>query len=142
MDEISSPPSQDNESPEPNADKHPLTIAQMAEKFGVTYRALRFYQQKGLLAPKRKGTARLYRARDVAHMKIIMEAKRTGLALSDVREVLSAYHHHGTEKQNQIIVEKLRNQEKLLTEQHELIGAQLEATRQLLAEREKSSTDI
>lgn len=117
-------------------DRH-LTISEMAERFGVTYRALRFYQQKGLLSPIRKGTARLYRPRDVVHMKIIMEAKRTGLALADVREILIVYHQDGIERQNSIIIEKLQNQQNLLEDQYSQIGNQLKETQMLLAERLK-----
>lgn len=135
MDENKSPRTKDTSNIVSEDKPRHLTIAEMAEKFDVTYRALRFYQQKGLLSPKRRGSTRLYQPRDIAHMKIIMDAKRTGLALTDVRDVLSAYHQKGIEQQNQIIVEKLQYQEKLLTEQHQLIGDQLVETRRQLGKR-------
>ena len=140
MDDNNSPPYNKNDNSESHESERHLSISEMAERFNVTYRALRFYQQKGLLAPKRKGTSRLYQPRDVAHMKIIMEAKRTGLALSDVREVLSAFHKDGAERQNLIIVKKLENQEKLLVDQYHQIGCQLEETRRLLQERKRSES--
>jgi DNA-binding transcriptional MerR regulator len=137
MDDRNSPLSNKNQKSDTKNQEPHLTISEMAERFGVTYRALRFYQQKGLLSPTRKGTTRLYRARDVAHMKIIMEAKRTGLALADVQEILSVYHKDGAERQNMIVIEKLQNQEKLLEDQYNQIGAQLKETRSFLVERLK-----
>ncbi len=137
MDENNSPPSKKNTKSDSDTTKTHLTISEMSEKFGVTYRALRFYQQKGLLSPKRKGTTRLYLPRDIAHMTIIMDAKRTGLSLSDVRDILQAFPQNGIERQNQIIIEKLENQEKLLEHQFREINDQLEQTRHLLQERRK-----
>jgi DNA-binding transcriptional MerR regulator len=125
MDEYNSPPSKNLINSDDQIAESHLTISEMAEKFGVTYRALRFYQQKGLLSPKRKGTTRLYLPRDVAHMKIIMDAKRTGLALTDVRDILRTFHKDGIEQQNLIVIDKLQNQEKLLEDQFQQISEQL-----------------
>lgn len=138
MDDRNSPFADKKQKPDIDDKDTHLTISEMAERFDVTYRALRFYQQKGLLSPARRGTTRLYRPRDVAHMKIIMEAKRIGLGLADVREILSVFHKDGVERQNVIVIEKLQNQEKLLETQYSQISNQLKETRLLLAKRLES----
>ena len=73
-----------------------LTISQMWEQFSVTPRALRFYEDKELLAPARKGTQRLYSARDRARLTLILRGKRFGFSLEDIRQLLAMYDHSGS----------------------------------------------
>ena len=73
-----------------------LTISQMCEQFSVTPRALRFYEDKELLAPARKGTQRLYSARDRARLTLILRGKRFGFSLEDIRQLLTMYDHSGS----------------------------------------------
>ena len=73
-----------------------LTISQMCEQFSVTPRALRFYEDKELLAPARKGTQRLYSARDRARLTLILRGKRFGFSLEDIRQLLAMYDHSGS----------------------------------------------
>ena len=61
-----------------------LTIRQMAEKYGVTYRTLRFYEQKGILAPRRNGAVRLYSPKEEAVLRLAMAANRLGLTLPEI----------------------------------------------------------
>ena len=68
-----------------------LRIGQMAEKFDVTLRALRFYEDKGLIAPKRSGTTRLYSRRDQARLKLILMGRAIGFSLDDIQEMLELY---------------------------------------------------
>ncbi|QDG76546.1 MerR family transcriptional regulator [Labrenzia sp. PHM005] len=67
----------------------PLAISEMSERFGVTLRTLRFYEEKGLLNPVRKGARRFYGARDVSRMRVILQAKKIGLTLVEIRRVIS-----------------------------------------------------
>ena len=69
-----------------------LTIRQMCEKFGVTPRTLRFYEQKELLAPLRKGQTRLYTRRDRARLKLVLQGKRFGFTLEEIRRLLDLYY--------------------------------------------------
>lgn len=69
-----------------------LTIRQMCEKFGVTPRTLRFYEQKELLSPLRKGQTRLYTRRDRARLKLILQGKRFGFSLEEIRRLLDLYY--------------------------------------------------
>jgi DNA-binding transcriptional MerR regulator len=72
-----------------------MTIREMCEAFDVTPRTLRFYEQKELLAPIRKGTRRLFTRRDRARLKLILRGKRFGFSLEDIRQVLDLYDREG-----------------------------------------------
>ena len=67
------------------------TIGQMCAEFGVTARALRFYEDEALLAPERRGTQRLYSPRDRARLAWILRGRRVGLSLADIKELLDLY---------------------------------------------------
>ena len=68
-----------------------LTIGELCEEFGVTARALRFYEDEALIAPERRGTQRLYSDRDRARLAWILRGKRVGLSLADIKELLDLY---------------------------------------------------
>jgi len=67
------------------------TISDLSEEFGVTARALRFYEDEGLIAPYRKGLSRIYAKRDRARLAWIMRAKNVGFSLSEIREMIDLY---------------------------------------------------
>lgn len=67
------------------------TIRQLCLEFKCTPRALRFYEDKGLLSPARDGLNRVYSHRDRARLQLILRGKRVGLALSEIREILDLY---------------------------------------------------
>ncbi|MEO7602126.1 MAG: MerR family DNA-binding transcriptional regulator [Sphingomicrobium sp.] len=67
------------------------TIGQMCAEYGVTARALRFYEDEDLLAPERRGTQRLYSPRDRARLAWILRGRRVGLSLADIKELLDLY---------------------------------------------------
>lgn len=68
-----------------------MTIREMCEKFNVTPRTLRFYEQKELLFPERTGNRRLYSRRDRARLKLILRGKRFAFSLEDIRQLLDLY---------------------------------------------------
>jgi DNA-binding transcriptional MerR regulator len=68
------------------------TIRQLCQEFGCTARALRFYEDKGLLAPGREGLNRVYSYRDRARLQLILRGRRVGLALAEMREILDLYN--------------------------------------------------
>ena len=72
-------------------DREVLTISDLSEEFGVTARALRFYEDEGLIAPQRRGTARLYAQRDRARLAWILRGKRVGFSLGEIREMIDLY---------------------------------------------------
>ena len=67
-----------------------LTIGELARSAGVTLRALRFYQSKGLLSPSRDGQARIYSTADRERLELILKGKRLGFTLHEIREMLMA----------------------------------------------------
>jgi len=70
------------------------TISELAREFGVTPRAIRFYEDRGLLAPKRAGAGgrqRVYSARDRTRLMLTLRGKRLGLSLAEVRELVDMY---------------------------------------------------
>jgi DNA-binding transcriptional MerR regulator len=67
------------------------SIGEMCDEFGVTGRALRFYEDEALIAPERRGTQRLYTDRDRARVAWILRGKRVGLSLADIKELLDLY---------------------------------------------------
>ncbi len=68
------------------------TITQLCREFGVTPRALRFYEQKGLLHPARRGWTRIFSHRDRARLKLILRGKRVGFTLAEIKEMLDLYN--------------------------------------------------
>lgn len=68
------------------------TAKQLADEFGVTTRAVRFYETKGLLAPQRVGSTRVYGRRDRGRLQLILRGKRLGFTLAEIKEYLSLYN--------------------------------------------------
>ncbi|AHY48171.1 putative transcriptional regulators (plasmid) [Rubrobacter radiotolerans] len=67
------------------------TIGELADEFDVTPRAIRFYEERGLLSPSRQGTTRMYGPRDRARLKLVLRGKRLGFGLEEIREMLDLY---------------------------------------------------
>ncbi|HBK06880.1 MAG TPA: MerR family transcriptional regulator [Acetobacteraceae bacterium] len=67
------------------------TVTELANELGMTARAVRFYEDKGLITPQRAGTTRVYSARDRARMILILRGKRLGFSLSTIKEYLDLY---------------------------------------------------
>ncbi|WP_298428698.1 MerR family DNA-binding transcriptional regulator [Rhodoblastus sp.] len=67
------------------------SIAQLASELGVSLRAIRFYEAKGLIAPQRVGASRVYSHRDRARLILILRGKRMGFSLKDIQEFLDLY---------------------------------------------------
>jgi len=66
-----------------------FTIGDLAREFGVTLRTLRFYEDRGLLSPRREGTARIYDARDRARLSVILKGKQLGFTLTEIRAMVA-----------------------------------------------------
>ena len=75
-----------------------FSISDLAREFALTTRAIRFYEDEGLLAPVRRGRARIYSERERVRIKLILRGKRLGLALSEIRELLDLYATTGNER--------------------------------------------
>jgi DNA-binding transcriptional MerR regulator len=71
------------------------SMAQMRREFGVTARALRYYEEKGLLSPMRSHQVRVYSHRDRARLKLILSGRRAGFTLRTIYELLDVYEKEG-----------------------------------------------
>lgn len=106
----------------------PLTfsISELAQEFALTTRAIRFYEDEGLLAPTRSGRTRVYGPRERTRLKLILRGKRLGLSLVEIREILDLYDTNTDEApQLRKFLETLANRRALLLQQREDIDAVL-----------------
>jgi DNA-binding transcriptional MerR regulator len=71
-------------------DRAEFTIGQIASEFGVTLRTLRFYEDKGMLKPRREGTSRFYSSADRLRLQMILKGKQLGFTLGEIRELIGS----------------------------------------------------
>jgi len=90
-----------------SADRDVFTIGELARECGITARTLRFYEEKGLLTPRRDGLERLYSRRDRARLKYVLMGRNVGFSLDEVREMLDLYDvGDGQETQLRVALDK------------------------------------
>lgn len=108
----------------PRADREAFTITDLATEFGVTPRALRFYEDEGLIAPERRGVARVYSHRDRARLAWILRGKRVGFSLGEIREMIDLYDlGDGRAAQRAVTAERCRDRIATLHQQKKDIDA-------------------
>ena len=120
-----------------------VRIGEMAKKYSVTLRTLRFYEDKGLLNPKRDGSTRLYTRRDRARLKLILLGRKVGFSLRDVKQMMDLYDPTGSNtKQLRLALDKSEKQLARLQKQRALIddainelSNSMTAVRQMLTDR-------
>ena len=76
------------------------SITQLCREFGATPRALRFYEEQGLLAPAHRDTSRVYSYKDRARLKMILNGRRVGLSIAEIRDILDLYDEEGEAAQS------------------------------------------
>lgn len=103
---------------EPRADRDDFSISDLCAEFDVTPRALRFYEDEGLIAPERRGTQRIYSHRDRARLAWILRGKRVGFSLAEIKEMIDLYDiGDGRRVQRQVTLERCRDRIALLERQ-------------------------
>lgn len=88
-----------------------VRIGDLAKQFDVTLRTLRFYEDKGLLHPRREGSTRLYSRQDVTRLKLILFGRRVGFSLREVKQMLDLYDPQGSNiRQLRTVLDKSERQ--------------------------------
>ncbi len=102
------------------------SISDLAQEFALTTRAIRFYEDEGLLSPRRKGTTRIYGERERTRIKLILRGKRLGLSLSEIGELFDLYEATRSERpQLAKFLQMLSDRRAMLAQQREDIDAVL-----------------
>lgn len=119
------------------------SISDLCAEFEVTPRALRFYEDEGLIAPRRQGLARIYAHRDRARLAWILRGKRVGFSLSDIRELLDLYDvGDGRKAQRETALAKCRNRIGQLEAQKHDIDEALNELKGFIATVEKAEESV
>tara|TARA_Y100000746_G_scaffold109611_1_gene93798 strand:- start:144 stop:530 length:387 start_codon:yes stop_codon:yes gene_type:complete len=94
------------------------SISDLAQEFNLTTRAIRFYEDEGLLQPGRNGRRRVYSVRDRVRLKLILRGKRLGFSLSDVRDIIEMYDlDAGETGQLRYFLDQIRERREALEQQ-------------------------
>jgi DNA-binding transcriptional MerR regulator len=111
---------------EPRPEQDAFSISDLCAEFAVTPRALRFYEDEGLIAPERRGTQRIYSHRDRARLAWILRGKRVGFSLAEIREMIDLYDiGDGRRVQRQVTLERCLDRIRLLEDQKRDIDAHI-----------------
>ncbi len=112
---------------EPRLDREYFSISDLSAEFEVTPRALRFYEDEGLIAPERRGTQRIYSHRDRARLAWILRGKRVGFSLGEIREMIDLYDvGDGRRAQRDVTIARCRERIATLRAQKHYIDAAIE----------------
>jgi DNA-binding transcriptional MerR regulator len=124
---------------EPRPQQDAFSISDLCAEFDVTPRALRFYEDEGLIAPERRGTQRIYSHADRARLAWILRGKRVGFSLAEIKEMIDLYDvGDGRRVQKQVTLERCRDRIELLENQKRDIDAHITELQQFVELLESS----
>ncbi|HEY4254210.1 MAG TPA: MerR family DNA-binding transcriptional regulator [Roseomonas sp.] len=119
------------------------TVNQLAEDLGITPRTIRFYEAKGLIAPQRAGTMRVFNRRDRARLMIVLRGKRLGFTLAEIREYLDLYDADRSQReQMHMLLHKTQERITGLEQQRRDLAQTLAELRAIEAEAQSALTAI
>ena len=93
------------------------SISDLARELDITTRAIRFYEEQGMLAPERRGQERIFSPRDLVTLKLILRGKRIGFSLAECKELIDLYDPSGNRKQLDYFLEKIIERREQLARQ-------------------------
>jgi len=126
---------------EPRPEQESFSISDLCAEFDVTPRALRFYEDEGLIAPQRRGTQRIYSHADRARLAWILRGKRVGFSLAEIKEMIDLYHvGDGRRVQKQVTLERCAERIQLLENQKRDIDAHITELQQFITLLQSSDT--
>ena len=120
-----------------------FSISELSQEFDVTTRAIRFYEDEGLLEPHRQGRQRVYSSRDRVRLKLILRGKRLGFSLSEIGDIIDMYDSEpGEVGQLQYFIEKISVRRKTLKQQRNDIDVTLKELDNIEKQCRKSITRL
>tara|TARA_B100001179_G_scaffold143661_1_gene103852 strand:- start:1082 stop:1498 length:417 start_codon:yes stop_codon:yes gene_type:complete len=120
-----------------------FSISELSQEFDVTTRAIRFYEDEGLLEPHRQGRQRVYSSRDRVRLKLILRGKRLGFSLSEIGDIIDMYDSEpGEVGQLQYFIEKISVRRKTLKQQRDDIEVTLKELDSIEKQCRKSMTHL
>ena len=103
------------------------SISDLAGEFDVTTRTIRFYEEKGLLSPRREGTRRIYSPADRTRLRLILRGKRLGLSLDESAEISRLYGSPGNNRrQLELLIRKIQERREVLRRRQRDLETMLE----------------
>ena len=120
-----------------------FSISELSQEFDVTTRAIRFYEDEGLLEPQRQGRQRVYSSRDRVRLKLILRGKRLGFSLNEIGDIIDMYDSEpGEVGQLQYFIEKICVRRKTLKQQRDDIDVTLKELDSIEKQCRKSMTRL
>jgi len=115
------------------------SISELAEEFGVTTRTIRFYEEKGLIAPRREGQRRIYSPADRVRIKLILRGKRIGMSLAECVEIIDMYDpEHNNRDQLHSLIQRVQQRRERLEQQRQDIDDMLSGLDDVRSECERA----
>lgn len=120
-----------------------FSISELSSEFDVTARALRLYEESGLLTPKREGNKRIYFEKDKVRLRLVMRGKRLGYSLSEIKELFEIYDSNsGEEGQLILVLENMKEKKEKLEIQKIDVEIALEEIERFVESAQKTLDEI